>query len=93
MRRRIYSLLHIFTNFFVEVRCEAGFFTVFFLSASALWLIFAVFLLSAAEAGSCPLFYASVYVPEMARAARLSALLSVCGGAVFDIQLRGHSDP
>ncbi len=70
------------------MRREARFFTLFFVAASAVWLIMAYSVLAAADAGMCGLSFAALYVPEMARAARLSAVLAFAGGLIFDLQLR-----
>ena len=70
------------------MRREARFFMLFFTAASALWLVMAHFILAAADAGMCDLTAAALYVPEMARAARLSAVLTAAGGFIFDISLR-----
>ena len=73
----------------VEMRREALFFTVFFLTAAVIWLLAAVLLLLAAKSGACDYCLAVRYLPAMLRSSLLSVPLAVCGGLIFDLHLRG----
>ena len=88
MRLRLYTLLHNFLHNHVEMRREALHFTVFFLSASALWLIVAALYFAAANVGVCEYLLAIRYIPEMTRSALISVPLAVGGRLIIDLDLR-----
>ena len=71
------------------MRREALFFTVFFLSAAALWLMIAAAVVIAARCGILDYHAAARYIPDMVRSALLAVPLSVIGGIIFDLNLRG----
>lgn len=73
------------------MRREALVFTVFFLSAAALWLIAAAAVIAASRAGLCDYILAVRYAPKMASSALLSVPLSVIGGIILDLHLRGNT--
>ncbi len=89
--RRLYSLLHKIAYKRVELRREALFFTVFFLSAAVIWLIAAACLVIAGKHGMCEYLLIQRYLPLMARSALLSVPLAVAGGLILDLQLRDNS--
>lgn len=90
MIKRIYSLLHIFLHKRVEMRREALFFTVFFLSAAVVWLIVAAVIVITARHGIVDYHTVARYIPDMVRSALLAVPLAVIGGIVFDLYLRGE---
>lgn len=86
-----YSLLHSISQKYVKMRREALVFTIFFLSASAVWLLLAALMQAAADRGMYDYATAVLYVPEMVRSALLSVPLAVAGGIVLDLHLRQNS--
>lgn len=91
MIRRFYSLLHNAANKKVEMRREALYFTVFFLTAASAWLLIAAALFIAARHGLCDYQLVVRYIPEMVRSALISVPISVVGGLIFDLHLRENS--
>lgn len=91
LKTKFYSLLHNFFGKHVEIHREGLFFTVFFLSASAIWLILAAVFAASAADDLRLLALAVRYVPEMARSAALAVPLSVAGGLIIDLSVRENS--